>query len=178
MSSGHKRFLLPSEKTINSLIGWLLYPFGDLIGQLLLGKFEPSRILTMTLVGGLLYRFEIPAWFKMLDSISIHGKQLNWIGRTIGAMLYFNPLWIGRHVFFIYLATHQFQVGNDMHSILSVISDCLLVGFKSFLANLPISIIGNLIIQTKLPIKYRFAGSAILSAIFAISYAIEYLLFR
>jgi hypothetical protein len=93
-------------------------------------------------------------------------------------MLYFNPIWIGRHVFFIYLATHQFQVGTDMHSILSVIAECLLVGFKSFLANLPISIIGNLIIQTKLPVKYRFAGSATLSAIFAISYAIEYLLFR
>lgn len=173
-----KGFFLKSEKTLNLLIGWLLYPLGDLVGQLLLGKFEPERILIMTLVGGLLYRFEIPAWFRMLDSISINGKNLTWIGRTIGAMFYFNPLWIARHVFFIYLATHQFNLGNDMHSAISIISDCLVVGLKSFLANLPISIVGNLIIQTKLPVQYRFAGSATLSAIFAVSYAIEYLLFR
>ncbi len=167
-----------SEKTANLLIGWLLYPIGDLIGQLLLGKFEPERILVMTLVGGLLYRFEIPAWFKKLDSFEIAGEKLNWIGRTVGAMLYFNPLWIARHVFFIYLATHQFQLGPDMRSFGAVILDCLSVGIKSFITNLPISVLGNLIIQTKLPVQYRFAGSATLSAIFAVSYAIEYLLFR
>ena len=173
-----KGFFLKSEQTINLLIGWLLYPLGDLVGQLLLGKFEPERILVMTLVGGLLYRFEIPAWFRMLDGISIAGKKLTWIGRTIGAMLYFNPLWIARHVFFIYLATHHFQLGTDFSSAVAVILNCLVVGLKSFIMNLPISVVGNLIIQTKLPMQYRFAGSATLSAIFAVSYAIEYLLFR
>jgi hypothetical protein len=177
-SSTQKRFFLKSEKTINLLIGWLLYPLGDLVGQLLLGKFEPERILVMTLVGGLLYRFEIPAWFRILDSVSIAGKKLTWIGRTIGAMLYFNPLWIARHVLFIYLATHHFQIGSDFNSAIAVIINCLVVGLKSFVTNLPISVVGNLIIQTKLPVQYRFAGSATLSAIFAISYAIEYLLFR
>ncbi|MBP9094219.1 hypothetical protein KBI23_24600 [bacterium] len=169
---------MKSEKTINLLVGWLLYPLGDLVGQVLLGKFEPERILVMTLVGGLLYRFEIPAWFRMLDSICIAGRPLTWIGRTIGAMLYFNPLWIARHVFFIYLATHHFQLGTDFSGALAVILNCLVVGLKSFITNLPISVVGNLIIQTKLPVQYRFAGSATLSAIFAVSYAIEYLLFR
>ncbi|CAN5414489.1 hypothetical protein BH11CYA1_BH11CYA1_44380 [soil metagenome] len=169
---------MKSEKTINLLIGWLLYPIGDLVGQILLGKFEPERILVMTLIGGLLYRFEIPAWFKLLDSLTIAKQKLNWVGRTLGAMLYFNPLWIARHVFFIFLATHHFQLGSDWPATEAILLDCLKVGYKSFLANLPLSVIGNFIIQTQLPIKYRFAGSASLSAIFAVSYAIEYLLFR
>lgn len=186
-----------SEKTTNLLVGWLLYPLGDLIGQLLLEKFEIERILVLTFVGGLLYRIEIPAYFKLLSGISFSGEQLqnfgvlkyvtqagaddrfilNWLGRTLGAIAYFNPLWIARHVFFIYLATHSFHF-SDVSQAMAVVVDCMQVGLKSFVVNLPMSVIGNFIIQTKLSVKHRFFGSATLSALMAISYAIEYRLFR
>ncbi len=189
--------ILFSEKTTNLLVGWLLYPAGDLIGQLLMGKFELERVLVITLIGGLLYRIEIPAYFKLLSNITFSSERikklplletfthatearvyvLNWLGRTLGAMAYFNPLWIARHVFFIYLATHGFHF-SDTTQALNVVADCLSVGVKSFLVNLPMSVIGNFVIQTKLPVKYRFLGSASLSALMAISYAIEYKLFR
>ena len=187
------------QTRINLLVGLLLYPLGDFLGQLFLSGFSPSaiswpRIITIALVGSLLYRFEIPRWFKVLESIKVDGRKaeksplrylfreaadgrfvLNWLGRTGFAMLYFNPLWIARHVFFIYLSTHNFQVSMPLGE---AVPHFLMLGLKAFLANLPISIVGNYIIQQKIKPEYRFAGSATLSGIFAISYAIEYWLFK
>ena len=179
-----------STRKINLLVGWLLYPLGDLLGQVLLGRFSLERTGVITLLGGLLYRFEIPRWFLMLDNYRPASKaillpftnksgprtgHLNWLGRTLGAMAYFNPLWIARHVFFIYLATHQFQLPDGLSTVLI---DCLKVGWQSFLANLPISLLGNYLIQEKLPYQYRFAGSAGLSAFMASLYALEYWFFQ
>lgn len=155
----------------NLVVGWLLYPLGDLIAQLMLNHFCLERLIAITLMGGLVYRFEIPRWFLTLDNWSspeinqaflkpqhspmlgmalylikpfitlevndsdaaYDGKRplktghLNWLGRTIGGMAYFNPLWIARHIFVIYLATHHFQF--ETHP-LSVVGDCLKVGLK------------------------------------------------
>lgn len=215
----------------NLVVGWLLYPLGDLIAQLMLHHFCLERLIAITLMGGLVYRFEIPHWFLTLDnwSISPEMKQalskpprsavlgmalnlvkpfitvtdndtnaagdadtsctantsstaqrplraghLNWLGRTIGGMAYFNPLWIARHIFVIYLTTHHFQF--ETHPV-SVVGDCLKVGCQSFMTNLPLSLLGNYVIQEKLPADLRFAGSATLSAVMAGLYAIEYWFF-
>lgn len=208
----------------NLVVGWLLYPLGDLIAQLMLNHFCLERLIAITLMGGLVYRFEIPHWFLTLDNWSISPKikqallepphstmmglalnlvkpfitvtdndshtagdatsnaakrplktgHLNWLGRTIGGMAYFNPLWIARHIFVIYLTTHHFQF--ETHPV-SVVGDCLKVGCQSFMTNLPLSLLGNFVIQEKLPADLRFAGSATLSAIMAGLYAIEYWFF-
>ena len=187
------------KNRINLLVGLILYPLGDLLGQLILAGFSPQaiswpRLLTIALVGSLLYRFEIPRWFALLESINFAKPKaettplryllkeaqngrfvLNWLGRTGFAMLYFNPLWIARHVFFIYLSTHNFHLEMPLDQALS---HFLVLGLKAFLTNLPISIVGNFIIQQKIKPEYRFAGSATLSGIFAVSYAIEYWLFK
>jgi hypothetical protein len=219
------------------VVGWLLYPLGDLIAQLMLHHFCLERLIAITLMGGLVYRFEIPHWFLTLDnwSISPEMKQalsqpprsarlgmalnlvkpfitvpdsdssaagnanapgstdtsssagttsaakrplraghLNWLGRTIGGMAYFNPLWIARHIFVIYLTSHHFQFESPP---VSIVGDCFKVGCQSFMTNLPLSLLGNYVIQEKLPADLRFAGSATLSAIMAGLYAIEYWFF-
>jgi hypothetical protein len=199
----------------NLVVGWLLYPLGDLVAQLMLKHFCLERLLVITLLGGLVYRFEIPRWFLTLDNWSLPPEllqranlkgpaifslkgmalhlvkpfitmeandtkrpimpgHLNWLGRTIGGMAYFNPLWIARHIFFIYLATHHFQFETNP---VSVVGDCLKVGCQSFITNLPLSLLGNYVIQEKLPSDLRFAGSATLSAVMASLYAIEYWFF-
>lgn len=181
-----------SQNTLNLFVGWCLYPLGDLIGQLLLGKFNLHRLLAMVLMGGLIYSHEIPFWFKWLDGIKCKRSQsssaklllresedgelsLNWLGRTLGAVLYFNPLWIARHVALINLATNDFHLTLPLEVALI---EFLKIGVKSFVFNLPISMTGNFIIQQKLPLKYRFAGSATLSGILSVAYGVEYFLFK
>ncbi|MBN8659945.1 MAG: hypothetical protein BWY75_00915 [bacterium ADurb.Bin425] len=190
------------QKNLNLAVGWLLYPTGDFLGQLILHPSHISieRLLAITLMGGLVYRFEIPRWFKTLDSIKFddetiekfqllklltrenpaetaHKQILNWLGRTLGAMLYFNPLWISRHIYVIFISTnHQFMPSNM--TPLAAVGHFLAVGGNSFLINLPISFLGNYIIQQRLPITYRFLGSATLSSLMAILYAVAYWLFH
>jgi hypothetical protein len=181
-----------NQQLPNTVIACLLYPIGDLIGQLLLGDFNLERTICIALVGSLLYRFEVPAWFRFIDQLRVSDKNqkrfallfsqsepdnhpLNWLGRTIGSMLYFNPLWIARHVFIIYMSTHHMQLNM---APLAAVGHFILTGLKAFLTNMPISIIGNYIIQQKLKPQQRFLGSATLSGIFSITYAIEYILFK
>jgi hypothetical protein len=96
-------------------------------------------------------------------------RHLNWLGRTLGAILYFNPLWIIRHMLFI-------RLGSNPSSLLTAGAwrDCAIVGAKSFLLNLPISFTGNYIIQMRMPLRWRFLASSIMSAILACGYAMMY----
>jgi hypothetical protein len=164
------------------LVGWTVYPAGDLLAQLLSGgSIEPMRIVVMALAGGLLYRYEVPWWFRKLDEWTIpegsalgmfarDDRHLNWLGRTVGAILYFNPMWVARHMLLI-------RLGSDPASLLPILPalrDALVVGAKSFLVNLPISFIGNYIIQMKIPLKWRFLASSIFSGILAAAYALAY----
>ena len=181
-----------NQHLLNTIVACLLYPIGDLIGQLILGGFNLERTICITLIGSLLYRFEVPAWFSFIDKLRVSDKiqnrfslifataaennhPLNWLGRTLGSMASFSPLWIARHVFIIYMATHHMQL--DMGPM-EAVGHFIMVGCKSFLANMPISLAGNYIIQQKLPIQSRFLGSATLSGIFSITYAIEYVFFK
>lgn len=99
--------------------------------------------------------------------------RLNWLGRTFGGMIYFNPLWIARHLFFIDLANNHFQV-----NLMSSAAHCLQVGLESFITNLPVTFVGNYLIQEKLPAHLRFFGSALLSTFMAALYAVEFWFFR
>ena len=167
------------------IVGWTVYPAGDLVAQLITGHVEPLRIVVMALAGGLIYRYEVPWWFRKLDQHELseargirrffvrdaeNDRHLNWLGRTVGAILYFNPLWIARHMLFI-------RLGSDPSSLQhfgSALTEALVLGTKSFFVNLPISFIGNYLIQVRIPLRWRFLASSIFSAILAAAYALAY----
>jgi hypothetical protein len=178
-----------SGRWSNWIIGFTVYPAGDLLAQLITGSVSFPRLAVLALVGGLLYRFEVPWWFRKLDQIDFseevtarrrwlrffvrdpeRDRHLNWLGRTAGAILYFNPIWIARHMFFI-------RLGSDPASLVPfapVAATLCLLGLKSFLVNLPISFAGNYIIQMRLPLRWRFLGSSIFSGLLAAAYALAY----
>jgi hypothetical protein len=176
----------PPRRTLrDTIVGWTIYPAGDLLAQLITGHVQWSRVLVMAVVGGIVYRFEVPRWFRMLDRYEFasadtpfkralvrdpeRDRHLNWLGRTLGAILYFNPLWIIRHMLFI-------RLGSDPASLLTLHgwSESAIVGAKSFLLNLPLSFGGNYVIQMKMPLRWRFLASSIMSAILACGYALMY----
>jgi len=155
--------------TLNILKGAIIYSIGDTIAALFLKEFSLTRLLGMILIGATFYAFEIPNYFKWIDKKTNHieGLKLT-LAKTLLAMLYFNPLWIARHLFFIKLFSGKFgEIGLVL----------LQIAFWSFLANILISFIGNFIIQNKINLKWRFLASAIFSALMAIYYALSETLF-
>src|SRR5579885_1334212 len=167
---------LSRSKQQSFLVGLLVYPLGDLSAQLILGQVDLLRLLIVALVGATLYRFEVPRWFAWLDRIAISqstvvrfpvlrrlvarpaqadsGMPLNWLGRTLLAMAYFNPLWIARHIFFIRLP------GNLLHfSLGAALLAAIAAGAKSFLVNAPFAVLGNYIVQNHITRKWRFLGN-------------------
>jgi len=123
----------------------------------------------MMIVGATVYAFEIPNYFDWIVKKTAHLKGIKaTLSKTAFAILYFNPLWIARHLLFIKLFSGQFEtIGWNL----------LEIAFWSFLANILISFIANYIIQNRFKLKWRFLGSAIFSAIMAIYYALSEALF-
>jgi len=154
----------------NIIKGALIYSAGDAVASLLIDEFSWVRVIGMMCIGATLYAFEIPNYFKWIDSKTNHyaGTKL-WLSKTILAILYFNPLWIIRHLFFIKL----FSVCYAQIEI-----DIFRIGLYSFIVNIPISFIANFIIQNKIKLSYRFMSSAIFSALMAIYYALSLVLFK
>jgi hypothetical protein len=147
------------------LRGALIYASGDTIAALIQHEFSWTRLLGMMFVGASFYAFEIPYYFAWIEK-KVRGKKgfLNSLLKTSMAMLYFNPLWIARHLFFINLFSGNFE--NINPGLLSIAS-------WSFLFNIPISMLGNYVIQNLIPLKFRFISSAIFSALLAIYYAMS-----
>ena len=123
----------------------------------------------MVLVGATVYAFEIPNYFDWIVKKTQNLKGLKaTLTKTGLAILYFNPLWIARHLLFIKLFSGQFDaIGWNL----------LTIAFWSFLVNIPISFIANYIIQNRFKLKWRFLGSAIFSALMAIYYALSETIF-
>ena len=150
--------------------GFIIYPLGDAIAQLLLGEISPARILVLSAVGGMVYAFEIPKWFSYIESrISKH-----WF-KTIAAIIYFNPLWIARHLFFISVALNPSMLTN-VHMLSDAVWKCLLMGTKSFAGAIILSLIGNYIIQNVIGLRHRFMASSVFSGLMAIYYALSVIL--
>ena len=123
----------------------------------------------MLLVGATIYAFEIPNYFDWIVKKTEHLKGLKaTLFKTGLAILYFNPLWIARHLFFIKLFSGEFE---------SINWSLIEIAFWSFLANILISFFANYIVQNKFKLKWRFLASAIFSAIMAIYYALSETLF-
>ena len=119
----------------------------------------------MILVGATFYAFEIPNYFDWIVKKTEHQKGIKaTLTKTGLAILYFNPLWIARHLLFIKLFSGQFElVGWNL----------LEIAFWSFLANILISFMANYVIQNQFMLKWRFLASAIFSAFMAIYYALS-----
>jgi hypothetical protein len=143
--------------------GLIIYPVGDTVAALLLHEFSVYRLLGIAVVGGLVYSLEIPAWFSCING------RYSGLKRTLMATLYFNPLWIARHLMFIYLFSGEMSIID--WSLFSV-------ALKSFAINLPLAIAANYIIQNKLPLSLRFFYSAVFSSLMAIYYALSRVIFR
>lgn len=127
-------------------------------------------MLGIILVGAVVYSFEIPNYFAWIDkkTSSLEGMRKT-LAKTGLAIAYFNPLWIFRHFVFIKLFSGDYELIN---------SKLLLIAFWSFLANIPISLIANYLIQNKIKLDWRFIASAIFSGLMAIYYALSETIFQ
>jgi len=179
---------------INSLRGFIVYSIGDLVAQIILHDISLIRTLGLAFIGSTLYAIEIPIWFRIIETSRFHFKNSNLknnffftksknteykfsaISKMSLAVLYFNPLWIARHMFFIQLFLFIEKGGS--FNIIDTFSTMLPIATMSFLTNIIVVIAGNYIIQNKLNLKFRFIGSAIFSALLAIYYAVSIVLFK
>lgn len=149
----------------DSLRGLLIYGLGDGLAAWLRGEFAWTRLLGMALIGGSVYAVEIPAYFRWIDrrAPAAAGWAATW-RRTGLALLYFNPLWIARHLLFIACLSGRWgSVGWPL----------LETGALSFAANIPVSLAANYWIQNRVPMRWRFAASAGFSAAMAVYYALS-----
>lgn len=167
MNNTQKRFEYTRS---NVLRGAIVYALGDCIAAFILGEFAWLRLLGMMLIGATLYAFEIPNYFRWIDR-QMSGKDSSLkvsLQRTGLALLYFNPLWIARHLVLIKL------VSGNAHLLGW---HFLSIAFWSFLVNIPVSLVANYIIQNKIALQWRFLASAIFSGLMAVYYALSELLF-
>jgi len=149
--------------------GIIIYAVGDSVAALILDEFLISRLIGMMLVGGTFYALEIPNYFRWIDSILPEEQGFfASFQRTTLAMLYFNPVWIARHLFFIHLFSGEWhKIGWGL----------LTLSVLSFIINIPISLLANYLIQNKLTYEWRFMASAVFSALMSIYYGLSETLF-
>jgi len=154
----------------NILRGAIIYASGDTIAAILLNEFSLMRLLGMILIGATVYAFEIPNYFAWIDrkTRSLSRLKLQF-SKTSLAILYFNPLWISRHLLFIMLMSGRIQ---------ELSWDLIRIGSLSFLVNIPVSLTANYIIQNIIHLKWRFFSSAVFSALMAIYYALSVVIFN
>ena len=150
--------------------GAVIYAIGDTIAALLLHEFQLTRLLGMAFVGGTFYAFEIPNYFIWIDKKTNQFKGAKkTIVKTMLAVIHFNPLWVARHLLFIKLFSLNFEAIN---------MNLIYIALWSFVFNVPISILGNYIIQNKIKLDWRFLASSIFSGILAVYYAFSELFFK
>jgi hypothetical protein len=179
---------------LDMLRGFLIYAAGDLIGQVIVGQASLVRTIGFGFIGATIYALEIPIWFRLIEGTTCDPAQqprlrglfrnpdesgicrLNSVGKTIMALVYFNPVWLARHMFFISLlnclATNT-PLGNPW----LVFVHLLPVAGKSFLIKIPLALAGNYVVQNFVALRWRFVGSATFSAINAVWYAVSKVIF-
>lgn len=152
----------------NVVTGAVLFAAGDSIGTLIAGDFLYQRMLGMMVLGGSLYAWEIPTYFAHLQRRFNRQGYPNAFKRTIAAGMFFNPLWIARHLLFIKLFSGQWQ---------TISPDILAVATESFVFCFPFSLLANYLIQNVISFRWRFLVSSIYSALTVIYFALSEVLF-
>ncbi len=174
----------------NIVEGFLVYGLGDLVAQIFLGTPSLIRTLGIGFIGGTVYALEVPLWFRLIEGTCCQASDkirackmfkepnqdnvcyLDYKGRTLMAMSYFNPLWIARHMFFLSLL-NAISAGLVFASPFRVFWYLIPVAAKSFLFCIPVTVIGNYIVQNRISMRFRLIASAILSAICVFWYALS-----
>jgi len=154
----------------NGLRGATIYAGGDFLATLILNEISLTRSAGVALLGGSVYALEIPAYFQWIDKKSrqFSSQKTTTVLRTALALLYFNPIWIARHIFFLNIFSGvSFQFSTKL----------ILTASKSFIFNIPLSLLANYLIQNKVILHWRFTASALFSALMAIYYAFSRTLF-
>jgi hypothetical protein len=152
----------------DSIAGGLIYCAGDSAATLITGNFSYLRMLGMLLLGASLYAIEIPAYFRWLNRYFNQPGYLNAVKRMFMAAAFFNPLWIARHLVFIYLFSGQWQ---------SISLHLLYIATTSFFYCLPVALPVNFIIQNNIKLSWRFIASSVFSAFMAIYFSMSEALF-
>ncbi|MBX7042378.1 MAG: hypothetical protein K1X85_05700 [Ignavibacteria bacterium] len=147
------------------LIGGLIYMTGDTIAALITGDVGIVRSAGMFAIGSTLYAFEIRNYFRWIEKKvnELPGVKRK-IMKTMMALTYFNPLWIARHLCFIYILSGQWAL---------ISAGVLKTAALSFMFNIPVSVTANYIIQNRIPLTYRFWASAVFSGLMAIYYSMS-----
>lgn len=142
------------------IVGVSIYGTGDAAAAMLAGQFSVVRAVGMALIGALIYGAEIPHYFRWVDGVTRRVAPVRAaVLRTGLALLYFNPLWIARHLLFIALFS-----GQPVDALLVVLAA------KSFTAALPLTIGANMVIQNVISLPRRFPASALFSCFMAAFY--------
>lgn len=127
----------------NALRGMAIYGGGDALAALILGEFSIARLFGIALVGGVVFGWEVLNWFRWIDRrTSAGGGSRAALMRTAAlAMVYFNPLWIARHLAFIALFSGDWQaLGWGLIG----------TGTWSFIGISPLALVANWLIQNRL----------------------------
>ncbi|MCB1044975.1 MAG: hypothetical protein KDC35_18685 [Acidobacteria bacterium] len=144
--------------------GGVIFSLGDSIACWIIDAFQWQRLLTVLAMGSLLYAWEVPRYFGWIDRIQPHKRDVKAaIKRTLLAVVYFNPLWIARHLVLLKLGMAAFQ---------EISWSLLVVASYSFLAQLPVTAVVNFVIQNHVPTALRFPSSATFSTLMAVYYAL------
>lgn len=159
------KILLSTSEMIK---GAVLFGLFDTIAALILGEFSVLRTAGMAAVGGTFYAIEIPSYFAWLEQRSQHmsPQRRAWF-KSLMAVVYFNPLWIARHMCFIYLLNGQ-----------TIEFSVLTTAWQSFVYGMPVSAAVNYLIQNHTPITHRFLASSLFSGCMAIFYAVSAVYFK
>lgn len=160
-------FKLRFSKT-ESIKGALIFGIFDTIAAIILGEFSWLRVVGMTIIGATVYAIETPSYFAWIQGNSerMSPAKGNWY-KTLMTVAYFNPLWIARHMCFIYLLNQQ-----------AITWGVLGAAWQSFLYGMPASVIVNYFIQNHTPMKHRFLISSLFSGCMAIFYAVSAVIFK
>ncbi len=159
----------PVIRPADMLRGLLIYSTGDTVASVILSQFSLTRMLGIMLVGATVYAFEIPRYFKWIDAKTKGLSGLNGsLSRTGLAILYFNPLWIARHLIFI--ALFSGRIGTVDWGLMRT-------AVCSFSVNIPVALVANFLIQNRVPLKWRFFASAVFSSLMAVYYAMSQAIF-
>jgi hypothetical protein len=147
------------------LTGGLIYMCGDAVAAIVTGEFDVVRALGVFAIGAGLYGWEIPRYFRWIESrMATVPEGRRAVFKTGLALVYFNPLWIARHLCLVYWVSGKAaEIGWQL----------LRIGGMSFLVNIPVSILANYLIQNKVPLRYRFVASAVFSGLMAIYYSMS-----
>lgn len=161
-----RQFHIPYFYSRSNIIrGALIYCIGDTIAALISGDLAIHRSIGMMIIGGTFYAFEIPNYLLWLHEREIKSNSfLSKLIKPLLFQLYFNPIWIVRHIVFINLISFTPEnVGIHL----------LTVGVYSFLFQLPVSLPVNYLIIEVIPYKWRFIASALFSGLMAIYFAMS-----